>query len=274
MTEAATAATKAKTTNHAASSSSVPDYGISKFGMPKFDLPNMEMSEALREMTEKGVAHVKDTYATAKVATEEAADLLQNAYASISPHPNDEIKHGLCPHRPSRVFHDLEQVPHQGWRVAAITHRANGRALSPPAFCDPDRETAAQYGRPHHHLRPFERAPATSAVHLKADIRLHANIRPGGPCADLCNVANYCPGLLGSPSLCEAVALLAQAPYITFAVAPHVAENLCKLQRNFAREPFVAPIKTHLTPELASNYVFYNAGAAPAMRGGYDGRPA
>jgi hypothetical protein len=47
-----------------------------------------------------------------------------------------------------------------------------------------------------------------------------------------------------------------------------------KLQRNFAREPFVAPIKTHHTPELASNYVFYNAGAAPAMRGGHDGRPA
>jgi len=117
-------------------------------------------------------------------------------------------------------FIDLEQVPHQGWRVAAITHRVNGRALSPPAFSYPDRETAAQYGRPQHHLRPFERAPATSAVHLKADIRLHANIRPGGPCADLCNAANYCLGLLGSPSLCEAVALLAQAPYITFAVAP------------------------------------------------------
>jgi hypothetical protein len=117
-------------------------------------------------------------------------------------------------------FIDLEQVPHQGWRVGAITHRVNGRALSPPAFSYPDRETAAQYGRPQHHLRPFERAPATSAVHLKADIRLHANIRPGGPCADLCNAANYCPGLLGSPSLCEAVAPLAQAPYITFAVAP------------------------------------------------------
>jgi Sec-independent protein secretion pathway component TatC len=54
--------------------------------------------------------------------------------------------------------------------------------------------------------------------------------------------------LLSSPSLCEAVALLAQAPYITFAVAPHVAENLCKQQRNFTREPLVAPIKTHLTP--------------------------
>ena len=89
MTEAATAATKANTTNHAASSSGVPGYGISKFGMPKFDLPNMEMPEAFREMTEKGVAHVKDTYATAKVATEEAADLLQNTYAALAKGAND-----------------------------------------------------------------------------------------------------------------------------------------------------------------------------------------
>jgi hypothetical protein len=44
--------------------------------------------------------------------------------------------------------------------------------------------------------------------------------------------------------------------------------GLRKQQSNFAGEPRRAPIKTHLTPELASNYVFYNAGAAPAMRGG------
>ena len=56
MTETTTAATKAKTTKHAASSFEMPDYGIPKFEMPKFDLPNMEMPEAFREMTEKGVA--------------------------------------------------------------------------------------------------------------------------------------------------------------------------------------------------------------------------
>ena len=44
--------------------------------------------------------------------------------------------------------------------------------------------------------------------------------------------------------------------------------RLRKQQSNFAGEPRRAPIKTHLTPELTSNYVFYNAGAAPAMRGG------
>ena len=84
MTETTTAATKAKTTKQAASSLEMPDYGIPKFEIPKFDPPNMEMPEAFREMTEKGVAHAKDTYAKAKVASEEAADLLQNTYATVA----------------------------------------------------------------------------------------------------------------------------------------------------------------------------------------------
>ena len=83
MTETTTA-TKAKTTKQAASSFGMPDYGIPKFEMPKFDLPNMEMPEAFREMTEKGVAHARDTNAKAKVASEEAADLLQNTYATVA----------------------------------------------------------------------------------------------------------------------------------------------------------------------------------------------
>ena len=83
MTETTTA-TKAKTTKHAATSFGMPDYGIPKFEMPKFDLPNMEMPEAFREMAEKGVEHTKDTYAKAKVASEEAADLLKNTYAIVA----------------------------------------------------------------------------------------------------------------------------------------------------------------------------------------------
>jgi phasin len=82
MTETTAAATKAKTAKHVASSFGLPDYGIPNFEMPKFDLSNMEMPEAFREMTEKGVAHAKDTYAKAKVASEKAADLLQNIYAT------------------------------------------------------------------------------------------------------------------------------------------------------------------------------------------------
>jgi phasin len=89
MTETATAATKAKTTKHAASSFEMPDYGIPKFEMPKFDLPNMEMPEAFREMAEKGVEQTRDAYAKAKVASEEAADLLQNTYEAAAKRATD-----------------------------------------------------------------------------------------------------------------------------------------------------------------------------------------
>src|SRR5438067_8188260 len=84
MTETTTAASKAKTTEHAASSFGMPDYGIPKFEMPKFDLPNMEIPEAFREMAEQGAAHARDTYAKAKVASEEAADLLESTYATVA----------------------------------------------------------------------------------------------------------------------------------------------------------------------------------------------
>jgi phasin len=84
MTETTTGANKTNTAKHAASSFGLPGYGIPNFEMPKFDVPNMEMPEAFREMTEKGVAQAKDTYAKAKVASEEAADLIQNTYATVA----------------------------------------------------------------------------------------------------------------------------------------------------------------------------------------------
>jgi phasin len=55
-------------------------FGLLGQEIPKFDLPNMEMPEAFREMTEKGVAHAKDTYEKAKAAAEQATDLLKNTY--------------------------------------------------------------------------------------------------------------------------------------------------------------------------------------------------
>jgi len=48
--------------------------------------------------------------------------------------------------------------------------------------------------------------------------------------------------------------------------------GLYERQDDFARKPFVAPIKTHFTPELA-NHIFHNACAEPAVRGRRDGRP-
>jgi|SRR5271169_2156443 len=89
MTETATAAAKTKTTKHAASSFGMPDYGIPKFAMPKFELPNMEMPEAFREMAEKGAEHTRDAYAKAKVASEEAADLLENVYEAAAKRATD-----------------------------------------------------------------------------------------------------------------------------------------------------------------------------------------
>lgn len=79
MTETTTAATKAKTTRHAAFSFDMPDYGI-----PKFDLPNMEMPEAFRQIAEKGIAHARDTCGKAKVASEDAADLLESTYTIVA----------------------------------------------------------------------------------------------------------------------------------------------------------------------------------------------
>jgi len=89
MTDTTTAANKAETTKHAASSIDIPDYGLPKFEMPKFDLPNMEMPEAFREIAEKGVEQTRDAYAKAKVASEEAADLLENTYEAATKRATD-----------------------------------------------------------------------------------------------------------------------------------------------------------------------------------------
>jgi phasin len=75
MTQATAGANKAKTAKVAAS-----PFGLLGQDIPKFDLPNMEMPEAFREMTEKGVAHAKDTYEKAKAAAEQATDLLKSTY--------------------------------------------------------------------------------------------------------------------------------------------------------------------------------------------------
>jgi phasin len=53
-------------------------------GGPQFGMPKMEMPAELGEMTKKGVAHARDAYAKAKVASEEATDLLQSTYATVA----------------------------------------------------------------------------------------------------------------------------------------------------------------------------------------------
>jgi hypothetical protein len=44
--------------------------------MSTYEMPKMEVPVQFREMTDKGLAHVRNTCEKAKVASEEAADLL------------------------------------------------------------------------------------------------------------------------------------------------------------------------------------------------------
>jgi phasin len=79
MAETISAATKAKTARHSAT-----PFGVPNFEFPTIDMPKMEIPEAFREMTEKGVAHAKDTCKKAKAAADEATDLLKGTYATAA----------------------------------------------------------------------------------------------------------------------------------------------------------------------------------------------
>jgi phasin len=74
MNEATTDATSSKTAKPITGS----------FDPSKFEMPKVEVPVEFREMTNQGIAHAKDTCAKAKIASEEAADLLQNAYAIVA----------------------------------------------------------------------------------------------------------------------------------------------------------------------------------------------
>jgi phasin len=74
MSETIIGATKAKTAKHMAD----------PLGMSKYEMPKMELPAEFREMTDKGVAHARGAYAKAKVASEEAVDLLANVYATVA----------------------------------------------------------------------------------------------------------------------------------------------------------------------------------------------
>jgi hypothetical protein len=65
-----TSATTPKTAKHMADA-----FDASKFAMPKIEVP-----AEFREMTDKGVAHARDTCAKAMVASEEAGDLLKKKH--------------------------------------------------------------------------------------------------------------------------------------------------------------------------------------------------
>jgi hypothetical protein len=54
------------------------------FEAPKFDIPKIEVPAAFRELAEKGVSQVKESYERLKMAAEEATDVLETTYANAS----------------------------------------------------------------------------------------------------------------------------------------------------------------------------------------------
>ena len=123
MTETTTVANKAKPTKHAASSFTQQDNGMPKFEMPKFGLPNAEMPEAFRDMAEKGVEHTRDAYAKAKVASEEAIDLLENTCE-------------IAAKRATDYNHKLIEIVRANTRAAFDNVNELLGAKSPPEFIE------------------------------------------------------------------------------------------------------------------------------------------
>ena len=52
--------------------------------MNEFATAAIKSNEAFRQTAEKGVAQAKDTYEKAKVATEQATDILKDTYATVA----------------------------------------------------------------------------------------------------------------------------------------------------------------------------------------------
>src|SRR5258707_1875672 len=79
MTKVTSAAAKSNRAKPAARA-----FGPSKYEIPKWDLPRMEIPEALRENAEKRIAQDKYTCEKAKLAAEQATDLLKDPYDSAA----------------------------------------------------------------------------------------------------------------------------------------------------------------------------------------------
>ena len=85
MNETTTNATTPKTEKRVGDPSkrAADPFELSRATTSKFEMPKIEVPAELREMTDKGIAHAKDACTKAKVASDEAVDLLKNAYANV-----------------------------------------------------------------------------------------------------------------------------------------------------------------------------------------------
>jgi phasin len=86
MNETTTNATTPKTEKRTGDPSkrAADPFELSSATMSKFEMPKIEVPVEFREMTGKGIAHAKDACTKAKLASDEAVDLLKNAYANVA----------------------------------------------------------------------------------------------------------------------------------------------------------------------------------------------
>jgi phasin len=61
-----------------------PKFETPRFDLPKFEVPKFEIPAAFREFAEKSVTQAKDNWERMKAAHEEAADLIEDSYATAS----------------------------------------------------------------------------------------------------------------------------------------------------------------------------------------------
>jgi phasin len=80
-------ATASKT--YSAGAFEFPKFEIPRFEIPRFEMPKMEIPAAFRELAEKSVSQVKESYEKMKSAAEEATDLLEGTYATASKGASD-----------------------------------------------------------------------------------------------------------------------------------------------------------------------------------------
>jgi phasin len=64
-------------------------FTASAFEFPKFEMPKMEIPAAFRELAEKSVSQAKETYEKMKSAAEEATDVLEGTYSTVSKGASD-----------------------------------------------------------------------------------------------------------------------------------------------------------------------------------------
>jgi len=62
----------------------MPKFEMPKFDMTKFEMPKMEVPAAFREFAERSVTQARDGYERMKAAAEDATDILEDTYASVS----------------------------------------------------------------------------------------------------------------------------------------------------------------------------------------------